>query len=379
MDGALPGLVVIETPRQVWAQEITTAWRTSVEGILHTGRLLIAAKADPKLPHGQFEAMIEHDLPFQPSTARRLMIVARNRLLADRAHGHVLPPSWRTLYELTRLPVEQLDRRLTAGDITPELERHTVIAWRRGAAEANGASTIKPSDNWSFSRVRFPRIDGENGHGYIPGDVYASALWYWSRPGDLVVDPMAGSGQIIEVYENRELWMGAEPWTLDLHCFDLTPRGPHHNRIGQHDLTTGFPLERADYVIMDVPYFGMVSGQYSTSGRDLANLALFEFREAISLVAASCAQAQSEGDLCTVISPNYRDIKTGQITLITEDIRVRFSAAGYCLHDIAYASRRIQQQQSGAMAMLNLAAKAARVMLTDISEIMTFRRREIVP
>lgn len=373
MDGA-PALVVIETPREVWASAINSAWRSTTEGILETGHLLIAAKADPKMRHGQFEAMIQGDLDFDPSTATRLMKIAHNPVLSNPAHVQLLPPFWGTLSELTRLPVAELGDRLARGDITPKLERHQVIAWRRQTAEANGASTIKPSDNWSFSRIRFPRIDGEDGHGYIPGDVYASALWYWSRPNDLVVDPMAGAGQIIEVYEQRELWMGAEPWPLDIRCFDLTPRGPHHSRILQHNLMTGFPLDHADYIIMDVPYFGMVRGQYSESDRDLANLNIDGFREAISKIAASCAQAQCDGDLCTVISPNYRDIKTGQILLITEDIRARFVTAGYWLRDIAYASRRIQQQQSGAMAMVNLAAKAARVMLTDISEIMTFRR-----
>ncbi len=46
----------------------------------------------------------------------------------------------------------------------------------------------------------------------------------------------------------------------------------------------------------------------------------------------------------------------------------------YILHDKAYSSRRIQQNQSPHMARMNNKAKANRIMLTDITEILTFRR-----
>jgi hypothetical protein len=40
--------------------------------------------------------MVKDKLPFEPSTAQRLMAIARNRVLSNRAHAHVLPPSWMT-------------------------------------------------------------------------------------------------------------------------------------------------------------------------------------------------------------------------------------------------------------------------------------------
>jgi hypothetical protein len=36
-------------------------------------------------------------------TAQRLMKITRHSILANGAHGHLLPPSWRTLYEMTKL------------------------------------------------------------------------------------------------------------------------------------------------------------------------------------------------------------------------------------------------------------------------------------
>jgi hypothetical protein len=40
---------------------------------------------------------------FDPRTARMLMTVAKHPIISNRNHGSVLPPSWRTLYELTKL------------------------------------------------------------------------------------------------------------------------------------------------------------------------------------------------------------------------------------------------------------------------------------
>jgi hypothetical protein len=243
-----------------------------------------------------------------------------------------------------------------------------------GTTQTKFSPIIKPTDNWNFAKVYYGRIDGEDGHGYIPGELYANCLWYWSKPADVVVAPMAGSGQIARVYEDRETWMRPKAWDVDLRMFDLNPRGPYADRIAHNDLTLGLPVDRADYIVMDVPYLGIVEGQYSEKPEDLANMAREPWTKAIEAIGRSCAAVQSEDGLCTVIATNYRETATGRIVLATELIRIAFDAAGYVLHDLAYAARRIQQDQSPQMAFLNANAKAARVMLTDMAEVMTFRR-----
>lgn len=111
-------------PAVDWAQRIGAAWQSSIDGIFETGRLLIEAKA--ALPHGGFQRMIGKDLPFSPATARRLMAVARDQRLAKRAHANVLPPSWATLYELTKLDDAALEAGLTSGAINPDMYRSEV-------------------------------------------------------------------------------------------------------------------------------------------------------------------------------------------------------------------------------------------------------------
>ena len=52
---------------------------------------------------GIFEAMVEDDLPFGKRTAQRLMAIASDQRLSNTTHVSLLPASWQTLYELTKL------------------------------------------------------------------------------------------------------------------------------------------------------------------------------------------------------------------------------------------------------------------------------------
>jgi Protein of unknown function (DUF3102) len=96
-------LIEITAPqRDRYAGRITETWQTGVVAIIETSRLLIEAKAS--LPHGEWEAMIERDLPFGPRTARMLMQIARNPQIANRNNCSVLPANWTTLHALSKLP-----------------------------------------------------------------------------------------------------------------------------------------------------------------------------------------------------------------------------------------------------------------------------------
>jgi Protein of unknown function (DUF3102) len=111
-----------------WTSRIAAAWQKGVEAILETGRLLIEAKA--ALKYGEFKSMVQLKLPFNPGTAQRLMAIARHPVISNAAHAPLLPPSWTTLYELTKLSPEALLPKIEDGSITPKTERRDVIAMR---------------------------------------------------------------------------------------------------------------------------------------------------------------------------------------------------------------------------------------------------------
>lgn len=110
-----------------WADRICAQLTKSVESIVETGRLLIKAKAD--LPHGEFGRMFEDGLvPFGQGTAERLMSIAQHPQLSNSAHAPSLPPSWMTLYELTKVPEPALKNALRDGVIKPDMPRKDVAA-----------------------------------------------------------------------------------------------------------------------------------------------------------------------------------------------------------------------------------------------------------
>jgi hypothetical protein len=290
--------------------------------------------------------------------------------------------------KLSRLPEETFEAILT--DVRLEVatrKRKTlsvtalvnaVRQLEKGKSESLFSPIIKPSDNWNFGQVKYGRIDEQDSEtetwGYIPGELYANCFWYYVKPGDLVIAPMAGSGQVLRVYEDRQEWMGQKVYDFELKMFDLTPRGKYKHLIGQNDLMTSFPVPNPDYIVMDIPYYGMVAQQYSNKTEDLANMTLEDWKVAMGAIAKNCAVAQRSGTLCTVISSNYRDVAKELIVMVTDIIRALWEFAGYRLYDKAYSSRRIQQNQTPQMARMNNQAKANRIMLTDMTEILTFQR-----
>jgi hypothetical protein len=136
--------------REFYAERITTAWNRTLRNIIRAGTWLIAAKDGPnKLRHGEFTAMIEHDLPFGERVAQRLMAIARHPILANPTHESVLPRSYITLYEMTKLPHDQLEEMLRYRVITIDTGRQQVAEivkqcaddgnyWLRSVSEAFG-------------------------------------------------------------------------------------------------------------------------------------------------------------------------------------------------------------------------------------------------
>jgi hypothetical protein len=144
-----------------WAERIRSAWQESLSSIIKCGRLPAEAKAS--LPHGHFEAMVENELPFKARTAQMLMKIAADQRLTNANYGSLLPPSWRTLYELTRLDDEQFEQGITDGTINPEMqrkdiargsdtghvstgnERYTTAEWIERARQALGSIDVDPA------------------------------------------------------------------------------------------------------------------------------------------------------------------------------------------------------------------------------------------
>ena len=89
---------------------------------------------------------------------------------------------------------------------------------------------IKPSDWWAFGQPKWRKE--EDFPGSIPGEIYANALYYFAPQVGVVVDPMAGSGMLKRVYDDRELWQKDLDFNLEIYLYDLHPC---RNYIEKHD------------------------------------------------------------------------------------------------------------------------------------------------
>lgn len=98
--------------------------RSTVENVIEIGETLMEIKS--RFPR-QFEAVIadnEERWRFGSRTARMYMAIASDERI--RNHGSEMPPSWRTLYELTRLSDDQWEARIEDGSMNPYMERADV-------------------------------------------------------------------------------------------------------------------------------------------------------------------------------------------------------------------------------------------------------------
>jgi hypothetical protein len=259
------------------------------------------------------------------------------------------------------------------------LERAEREGWsqRDARREVRGPdpNIIKPSDNWNFSQLVYDKLPwNTDKDGYLPGEVYANIFFYWSRPGDVVVAPTAGSGQILRVYDDRARWMGRQPWDLDLRAFELTPRGPYadEGRIAQADALESIEGP-ADLIIADIPYFGQCRRAYPAHPSNLADMNLEEYREALPRLAASCRRAQPDGGRTViVVSAAYVDKAAQRRLPIDLMVIDAFAPGGYGVFDRAFASRRIQQAQNIDIARNNNLAREDRLIQSDISVVLCF-------
>jgi hypothetical protein len=111
---------------KTFAELISGTWQQQASAIIETGRHLIGAKQE--LSREEYGALVGLKLPFTSSTARKLMLIAENQIVC--AHVHKLPPSWGTLYELTKLSDEVLRTAIKDGRINPKMQRKDVRALR---------------------------------------------------------------------------------------------------------------------------------------------------------------------------------------------------------------------------------------------------------
>lgn len=115
--------------RADYAAAITALWNRARDSFIAIGQALEQAKM--RLPHGEFERMIEADLPFDKRTAHQIRVAAI-AVTSGRLPAARLPSSYSTIYHLATLPTDAIQQAERQGLIRPDLRRSEVIAFKRG-------------------------------------------------------------------------------------------------------------------------------------------------------------------------------------------------------------------------------------------------------
>jgi hypothetical protein len=147
---------------------------------------------------------------------------------------------------------------------------------------------IRYYNSWQFAE-NDPRF-GIPHPGRIPGQISANIIYYYSAPGDLVVDPMCGGGSTLDAaaFLDRKA-LG----------YDVVPKRPD---IQAWDISNGFPAEaqNCDLIFMDPPYWNMMDEGYSDLSSSRKSLG--EFKTWYYSLMVSCSKTVKPGGFVAVIN-----------------------------------------------------------------------------
>lgn len=235
-----------------------------------------------------------------------------------------------------------------------------------GSIKAN-LDIIKPSDWWAFSHPKWRKE--EDFSGSIPGEVYANALYYFAPKVGVAVDPMAGSGMLKRVYDDRERWQKDSNFKLKIHLFDLHPR---RRFIKQHDARNPLPVN-ADWIFIDPSYYGQSSHLFTdrlASAESYSDyLAVME-----EIITSLTESLNPNGRLC-IFLPKWSGLKPEDPNHdIPSDVSSIATACGLSWLDTAYVSRG-RQQEPGSATKNNM-AKRDRRMRSDTCVLNVFEKGE---
>jgi len=166
---------------------------------------------------------------------------------------------------------------------------------------------LQPYDVWQFPSCH--DLMGDRHPGRIPGQLIAHVLYFFTQPGDTVIDPMVGSGTTLDAC----LLMGRKCFG-----FDIDER---HDRVDviQHNISADgwnkHLVEDADLIFWDPPYFEkMDSGNIGEDGYiegSISKLARQDYLDFFATRLAEARQMVKPGTRLAFLMSDWDD-NTGQ-------------------------------------------------------------------
>jgi transcriptional regulator with XRE-family HTH domain len=165
---------------------------------------------------------------------------------------------------------------------------------------------------WNFTG-RDPRL-GLEVPGNIPGQIAMNALYYYTKQGDLVVDPMAGGGSTVDAC----LVMGRR-----CRAYDLNPP-KERDEIVKHDIRGGFLKEAqgCDMIFLDPPYWRLQKGGYSKES--ISEYSYEDWLDFMKKLASDCFHTVKKGGYVALVIEAFLDEKVTGMFLDLPFICLKF-------------------------------------------------------
>ncbi|MBA4313379.1 MAG: hypothetical protein C0417_12210 [Chlorobiaceae bacterium] len=138
-----------------------------------------------------------------------------------------------------------LDFKWTISDLRKKI--HDDDLARRLDERTKYGFDLKERNVWSFDAPD-PRFGKVNFKGRLPGQIIANALFYYTKSGDYIVDPFAGSGTLADIIDSVSYYQDRK--------YKLYDSNPVDERISRNNiLLTGIPEQSSavDYIFLDPP------------------------------------------------------------------------------------------------------------------------------
>jgi DNA modification methylase len=229
---------------------------------------------------------------------------------------------------------------------------------RRADEKTRFGFDLKQKNIWSFD-IPDPRFGKPNMKGRLPGQIVANALFYYTGPGWVIVDPMAGSGTTGDVIDSL-------PYFNDrtYRMYDIEPSDARIKRA--NILQTGIPEQTGsvDYVFLDPPHDFYPRG---TEPEFTPGTVLSETLTKFKTILRECARIlKAGGRMSVIVEPTVGPFGIidfpFEVTRLVHDL-------GLASHSKAYLPRRTETGRAF------VSVESMKNPLSDCRELLTFEKQ----